>query len=469
MGHAFQLDEVPLPEFGLPETYPELSKDLYLARIDRLRISASNAGLETIVVYGDREHFANISYLSGVDPRFEEALLVLTAGDEPVLITGPENQSYARISPLDLRLEVYPTFGLLGQDRNETPVLTELLRAAGLRRGTPTGAIGWKYFTAPEAPEPSRWLEIPSYIADAVRSVVDEEVTYNATALLMHPTFGLRATNEIDQIARFEYAACHVSEAVKRVLSALRPGVSERDLAEHLHLGPLPLSCHPMISSGDRTRFGLASPSDKLIKRGEPFQIAIGVHGALTCRAGWVAERPDDLPEDVQDYVERLAGPYFSCAAEWYETVGIGVTGGQLDALVKCHLGDEFFGVKLNPGHLIHLDEWMSTPIYPRSEERLRSGQAIQLDIIPATGTAYGTANIEDGIALLDEDSRSEFATRYPDAWVRIEARRRFMSEQLNIHLKPEILPLSNLAGYFAPLLLSPSRVFVRGARQSAQ
>ena len=132
-----------------------------------------------------------------------------------------------------------------------------------------------------------------------------------------------------------------------------------------------------MISSGDRTRFGLASPSDKLIKRGEPFQIAIGVHGALTCRAGWVAERPDDLPEDVQDYVERLAGPYFSCAAEWYETVGIGVTGGQLDALVKCHLGDEFFGVKLNPGHLIHLDEWMSTPICPRSEERLRSGQAV--------------------------------------------------------------------------------------------
>ncbi len=461
MGHEYQLKEVPLPEFGVPETYPELSKDLYLARIDRLRKKASNAGLEAIAVYGDREHFANISYLCGVDPRFEEALLVLATGQQPVLITGPENQSYAQVSPLDLRLELYPPFGLLGQDRSETPVLTELLEAAGLRHGAPTGVIGWKYFTTPEAPAPERWLEIPSYIADAIRSVVGEALAINATAMLMHPSTGLRAINEIDQIAQFEYAACHVSEAVKRVLGALEPGISERALAENLRLGPLPLSCHPMISSGDRTRFGLASPSDKRIKRGEPFHIAIGLHGGLTCRAGWVAARSEDLPIDVQDYVERLAGPYFACAAEWYETVGIGVAGGELDALVKSHLGEPFFGVKLNPGHLIHLDEWMSTPIYPGSEKRLRSGNAIQLDIIPATGTAYGTANIEDGVVLLDGNGREELAVRFPDAWARIEARRSFMSDQLRIRLKPEVLPMSNLAGYFAPMMLSASQVFV--------
>ena len=31
---------------------------------------------------------------------------------------------------------------------------------------------------------------------------------------------------------------------------------------------------------------------------------------------------------NARDYVERLATPYFACAAEWYETIGIGVTGG---------------------------------------------------------------------------------------------------------------------------------------------
>ena len=109
-----------------------------------------------------------------------------------------------------------------------------------------------------------------------------------------------------------------------------------------------------------------------------------------------------ELPEAIRDYVDRLAAPYFACAAEWYETIGIGVTGGEIDALVKRHLGDPFFNVFLNPGHLIHLDEWMNTPIYPGSTKRLQSGQAIQLDIIPATGSPYFTSNIEDGIALLD-------------------------------------------------------------------
>ena len=155
--------------------------------------------------------------------------------------------------------------------------------------------------------------------------------------------------------------------------------------------------------------------------------------------------------------------PYFACAAEWYETVGIGVTGGEIDALVKRRLGDAFFNVGLNPGHLLHLDEWLNTPIYPDSSERLQSGQAIQLDIIPATGTPYFTSNIEDGIALLHEAGRREFADRYPDAWRRIEARRAFMADALGIRLKPEVLPFSNLAGYLPPFLLAPKRVFVKG------
>ncbi|MDJ1016718.1 MAG: M24 family metallopeptidase [Paracoccaceae bacterium] len=462
MAQRTHLDKVPLPEFGVPDRFPELAPGLYLDRLERLKKRASDAGFEALAIYSDREHFANLAYICGVDPRFEEALLVIVGRNEPVLITGPENQGYAGVSPLDFRLVLYPPFGLLGQNRSQTPEIEEVMRELGLREGVTTGVIGWKYFTSDETAKPASWLEIPSYLADALRTVVGEKNVRNATDLFMHPTTGMRTENEIDQIAQFEYAASHVSEAVKRVLRALKPGITERDLSDELRLGRLPLSCHPMISSGGRTRLGLASPSDKVIERGEPFQIAVGVQGALTCRAGWVAEGPDDLPAEVRDYVEVLAGPYFECAAEWYQTVGIGVTGGKLDALVKSHLGDPFFGVTLNPGHLIHLDEWMNSPIYPGSQETLRSGQAIQLDIIPATGSAYGTANIEDGIVLLDEKGRSEFADRYPGAWARIEMRRSFLREMLNVSLKPEVLPMSNLAGYFAPFMLSPSHVFTR-------
>ncbi|HZS93019.1 MAG TPA: hypothetical protein VFE42_36710 [Chloroflexota bacterium] len=38
---------------------------------------ASAEGYDALLVYVDREHFANLAYLTGFDPRFEEALLIL--------------------------------------------------------------------------------------------------------------------------------------------------------------------------------------------------------------------------------------------------------------------------------------------------------------------------------------------------------------------------------------------------------
>jgi hypothetical protein len=218
----------------------------------------------------------------------------------------------------------------------------------------------------------------------------------------------------------------------------------------------LPLGCHTMLSSGSRASIGLNSPSDRIIERGDQFTTAFSYWGSLTCRAGFVAESADDLPEGAKDYVERFVVPYFDAAAEWYETVGIGVPGGLLDAQVRKRLDTPFFNLILNPGHLIHLDEWMSTPIYPGSREELHSHSAIQLDIIPASGSVYFTTNIEDGIALLDDRARAEFAERFPESSRRIEHRRAFMGDELGIRLKPEVLPFSNLAGYLPPLLLQP-------------
>jgi hypothetical protein len=148
--------------------------------------------------------------------------------------------------------------------------------------------------------------------------------------------------------------------------------------------------------------------------------------------------------------------PYFSAAAAWYETVGIGVKGGDIYKAVMEHVGDPFFGIGLNPGHLIHLDEWVHSPIKKKSRMKLRSGMALQCDIIPATGTDYFTSNIEDGIALADEKLRTALAAKFPEMWGRVEKRRAFMQEVLGIKLKPEILPFSNIAGWLPPYWLSP-------------
>lgn len=58
--------------------------------------------------------------------------------------------------------------------------------------------------------------------------------------------------------------------------------------------------------------------------------------------------------------------------------------------------------------------------------------------------------------ALAGDALRAELAARYPGLWQRVTQRRAFMADALGIRLKPEVLPLSNLAGYLPPLWLSP-------------
>ncbi|HTJ58402.1 MAG TPA: aminopeptidase P family N-terminal domain-containing protein [Devosiaceae bacterium] len=457
---AARLIDARLPDFGVPTERPELPPALFARRLAAFTRVIGRAGLDAAVVYADREHCANLAYLTGFDPRFEEAVLVVVPGRVPTLFAGPENLGRAAAVEVELDAKLYPPFGLMGQDRSRTPPLLDILRDAGLTTGQKIGVLGWKYFGIAEADTPDSWLEVPSFIADTVRAIAGASGrVVNANVLLMHNSIGLRAVNEVEQIAQFEFSAVAVSEAIKSLVRSLRPGLRELEAAAKMRLNGLPHSCHTMLSTGDRL-VGLDSPSSKVIERGDPLTTAVGYWGALSSRVGWVAADEGDLPADAADYVDRLAAPYFACAAEWYETIGIGVPGGEIDALVRRHLDSPFFNLVLNPGHLIHIDEWMNTPVYPGSTERFTSGQMIQCDIIPAVGAPYHSCNIEDGIALLDERGRAEFRDKFPRAAERIEARRAFMIDVLGIRLKPEVMPLSNLAGALAPFLLSPQRIF---------
>ena len=152
-----------------------------------------------------------------------------------------------------------------------------------------------------------------------------------------------------------------------------------------------------------------------------------------------------------------MARPYFAAAATWYETVGLGVTGGEVYAAVDTVFPKSEYGWTLNPGHLCASEEWMSSPIEKDSKATLKSGMILQMDIIPSR-PPYGGINAEEGIALADEALREELKRTYPEMWARVEQRRKYMMEELGIQLKPEVLPLSNLAAYVRPLLLDQER-----------
>ena len=222
----------------------------------------------------------------------------------------------------------------------------------------------------------------------------------------------------------------------------------------------MPLSCHVMLTAGPRATLGLLSPSDRADRARRPVHDRVRDLGRADL-PGRLRRRGCGRPPGRHRRLRRAPrrARTSRAVAEWYEALHVGQTGGTLQAIIDRHLGDPFFGIFLNPGHQLHLDEWVNSPVWPGSTVELRSGMAMQVDIIPATGTPYFTTNIEDGIALADATLRAEFAARYPAAWQRIEARRRFMVEALGIDLHPDVLPFSNIPAYLPPFLLRPDRV----------
>ncbi len=449
------LTTIEFPDFGDPVVEPRLERAVYERRLDRLRQRMAAEGFDAIVIYGDREHVANISWASGYDPRFEEALLIVRPDRTPVLLAGNEGFPYAETADGVFDRVLWQALSLMGQPRDRMKPLQRLLRDAGLEAGMHIGLAGWKGFETEDGVFDPHWFETPHYLVEALRNFGEVR---NAASLFMNPQDGLRVINEADQIACFEYAATKTSAALRRFILNARPGMSEFEACRAMALDGSMQSIHINMCSGPRAKYGLPSPSSRRIERGDPVVVGHGLLGALNCRAGFMVAEADELPPSIRDYVEKLVAPYFTAACAWYETVGIGVTGGDIYDAVMRHVGDPFFGIGLNPGHLIHLDEWVHSPIKAGSTKTLRSGMALQCDIIPATGTDYFTSNIEDGIALADDDMRNEIATRHPEAWTRIEARRAFMTEQLGIRLRPDVLPLSNLAAWLPPFWMSPDK-----------
>ena len=440
------------PQFP-PEPDPiEIPLDEYHLRLARLRAAMAARGFSHLAVYGDREHSANLLYCAGFDPRFEEALLLIPRQGPPLLLTGNECAAYLPISPLhragELRSEIYQPCSLLDQPRASSRTLAQIFAAEGL---SSAGVIGWKYYDTPDQ------SDLPAYLIDALRTATAHRV-HDATDLFMHPAHGLRASCSAAEIALFERSNWKASEALRRVVFAAREGMSDFEMLSHAAYDGTPLSCHMTLKTGPR-RTSLASPSGALLERGHPWSANIAYWGSNICRACWVAASPDDLPDHARDYAAAFAGPYFAAMAEWLDALRIGTPGGRLSEIIQSRLPFADYGIFLNEGHLIHYDEWLSSPIYAGSQIPIRSGMIFQTDVIPSSPRYFST-RMEDGLAIAGDDLRADLRAHYPAVMDRIDARRRFAIETLGLPLAPEHLPLSNTFGLIFPYLLSPNQVF---------
>ncbi len=409
--------------------------------------------LDVLMIYADREHGANYAYLTGYEPRFEESVLVLHLDGTCFLMLGNENlkmcaHSYIKAKPVHV-----PHFSLPYQPMETDKTLDKLFAEAGIVNGQRIGFAGWKLFTS-RLEDNRTLLDVPAFIVDPVRRLNPDGTIENAADIFLDPAAGLRTYMNANEIAHFEAAAGLASARMLRALNEVAPGRTELEIADLLSACGQPVTVTTICAAGDRFTDAVVFPRNKEIQLGDKFSMTLGLRGGLTSRAAYVAEKREDLPEAVQDYVERVAIPYYGAAVHWYEIVGIGVTGGELYREIDTVLPKAAYHWTLNPGHSTGADEWVASPVYPGSQIPLASGMMMQMDIIPSVA-GYGGANAEDGIAIADRKLREELKEKYPDTWKRIEDRRTYMKEQLGIELKDEILPMSDMCGYFRPYILN--------------
>ena len=214
-----RLAEVGLPDFGMPETTPEIPAGTYATRLEALRERADPRGYDLLVVYADREHSANLAFLTGFDPRFEEAVLVVGPTGEPAILVGNECYGMAGVAPLAMRRHLFQDLSLPSQPRDRSRPLAEILTGEGIRPGSRVGVIGWKTYASRETIESAGVHRRRAAPVGRPGGTVE-----NATDLLIDAADGLRIINDVDQLAAFEYAACQTSHGIRNVLSGLHPG-----------------------------------------------------------------------------------------------------------------------------------------------------------------------------------------------------------------------------------------------------
>jgi hypothetical protein len=449
---AIELIDVAPPPLELADDLSAISGAEFDARIAALQAAVD---ADWIVVYGDREHSANLIFLSNLDPRFEEALLVI-APNTRTLLLGKEDVGYVPIVPIDVDVVLCPTFSLMGIDRGGGPTLEEALRQIGIGTGARIGVVGWKALRTEEWNGRRPAIFAPAFFVDTLRDLVgDSGSVVDVTSALTSPRNGLRTFASADQIAIFEWGAARCSAWVHAIIGAARPGATEHDAFRAADWSGEPLSLHPVFASGADVAIGLRSPSSRRLEHGDAAVACIGLWGGNCARGGLVAASTSDLTTASEGYLERLAVPYWRAIATWYETLAVGIAGGEVFERITELLAGEEFASSLNPGHLIHYEEWMDSPIRAGSDDPIASGMVLQSDIIP-TGIRPGwTVNCEDTVAIADAALRGELEATHPALWSRIRARQEYMRSRLGIQLGDEVLPLSCTAAYFRPFWLA--------------
>ena len=453
-----QLCKVMQPENEKIEDPVVLSDETMKDRKVRTVREMKKRKYDALIIYADLEHGSNFEYLTGFLPRFEEGLLILYADGNAELILGNENLNKAAKSRIQAKAIHMPCFSLPNQPEYGMKSVEEVLSNSRIAAAHHIGVAGWKLF-GKKMEHRKHLFDIPFYLIKALMDVCCNAEIENATDIFIGEN-GVRTVNSAEELAHYEYGAALAGKCMLDAMNYLQEGVSEMEVADKLSRNGQPHNVVTIMAAGERFIKANMYPGKKKIELGDRISITTGYKGGLQSRAGYAVASEKELPQQEQEYLCQVAYPYYNAVKNWLEQIKIGMKGGELYRIIEDCLPPEKYGWKLNPGHLCADEEWLCSPIYKESDERLQSGMILQIDIIP-TVKGYGGISCESGIILADTSLRSELRNSFPEMWERIQRRREYVKNVLGINISEEVLPNSSLTAYCRPFFLDKEKALI--------
>lgn len=432
-----------------------ITKETVIERKHKILSLMKENNFSSLIIYADKEHGGNFEYLTGFIPRFEEALQILNVDGSSTLILGNENYNKTKYSLIDSQGILCPLFSLPNQPMGNFRPVEFYLKQAKIDRSQKVGLVDWKLLSNDFNDFHSK-SAMPSFIVEGLEKLVSKSQLVNATQLYMDPKKGARVTNNANEIARYEYGASLASDSILNAMNALKEGVSEQEIGNLLQAdGQLP-NVVTISAFGDRFTNANIYPLNTKLEYGDKVAITNSHKGGLSSRSGYAVRNEEDLKAIDTNYLEDVVKPYFAAYNFWFDQIKIGKNGGEFYEEFNSFYPKEQFGWELNPGHLTADEEWLSSPFFSGSDKTVQSGMIFQVDFIPNQEGHHGVS-AESTVAIADAKLRQEIEEQYPALWERIQKRRLYMREELNIELKEELLPLCSTLAYYRPFFLNPN------------
>lgn len=373
----------------------------YAERTRRVQEELRRRKLDIGVGYATPFMPGAMQYLTGFEPHIETAALAVGPGGVYIL-GGPEIAAMARPAIRHGSIRIVHEFQVLPQhyaNAQYVHLREALSEAAG---GSPIRRVG--ILVRPEF-LPLQWVRL-------LRQAVDEEFEFvDAQGILDE----MRYAKSPAEMEAFRQASHIATDAMKAMLAALQPGMTELEVAAigdkvAKEAGAADFGFDTMVMSGPRINTVVGRATNRRI--GESEMVSIGVSPRLegyTSTIGRTVVAGKALPEQVAFLDQGYRGMEIAV-----QHLRAGTPARELEEAVAAHFRDVGLHdyVAYSVLHGIGLTEVLDEKV-PRGEEPIAAGTTLMLDVGLFFHPRFHGLRHEDPF-LIHPDGRVERMTDLP-------------------------------------------------------